>query len=302
MPVFDAHQNLAISAVATAPSPATSGTSLVVTTGQGARFPAAPFNVTIWPAATQPDPSNAEVVRVTAVATDTLTIVRAQEGTSARTVVVTDQIAVSVTAKTLTDVETWVNQQQALALGTSGVQACYTVPGAALVSGSTTTTTLNANRDWYFPVLCADTVTFDQVALEVTTAAGASTIGRIGLYFASNVWQPTGTLIEDFGSVAIDSIGVKTLAPAATTRKLQPGRYVLAYNATGNAVVRAYGCAEPGGLQVPTFMGANVIVNGYFNTRTNAAFPSAPTAYTSMNAAGTGFLQTVLMHVTAVGT
>lgn len=102
----DAHKNFAYSLIATAPSPATSGTSLVVTAGQGALFPAVPFNATIWPASTQPLSTNAEIVRVTARSTDTLTITRAQEGTAARTVVIGDQIAATVTAKTLTDVET----------------------------------------------------------------------------------------------------------------------------------------------------------------------------------------------------
>lgn len=102
----DAHANFAASLVATAPSPATSGTSLVVTAADGAKFPAVPFNATIWPAGAQPTTANAEIVRVTARSTDTLTITRAQEGSSARTVIVGDQIAATITAKTLTDVET----------------------------------------------------------------------------------------------------------------------------------------------------------------------------------------------------
>ncbi len=101
----DAHSNFAYSAVATAPSPATSGTSLVVTAGQGALFPAVPFNATIWPTGAQPLSSNAEIVRVTARSTDTLTITRQQESTSARTVIVGDQIAATITKKTLTDAE-----------------------------------------------------------------------------------------------------------------------------------------------------------------------------------------------------
>lgn len=105
----DAHKNLAYSTVATAPSPAASGTSLVVATGHGTRFPAVPFNATIWPASTVPDPSNAEIVRVTDISTDTLTITRAQEGTSARTVVVGDQIAATITKKTLDDIEVSTN-------------------------------------------------------------------------------------------------------------------------------------------------------------------------------------------------
>jgi hypothetical protein len=103
--VADAHKNFAYSTVATAPSPASSGTSLVVQAGDGAKFPAASFNATIWPVSTQPTTANAEIVRVTVVSTDTLTITRAQESSSARTVVVGDQIAATITAKTLTDVE-----------------------------------------------------------------------------------------------------------------------------------------------------------------------------------------------------
>lgn len=105
MPAFDAHKNLAVSTVATAPSPATSGTSLVVQSGQGTRFPAVPFNATIWPTGQLPEPSNSEIVRVTAVSTDTLTISRAQEGTTARSVIVGDLIAATITAKALTDIE-----------------------------------------------------------------------------------------------------------------------------------------------------------------------------------------------------
>lgn len=101
----DAHANLAISSVATAPSPAASGTSLVVAAGEGARFPATPFNATVWPATARPDPSNAEIVRVTNRSTDTLTITRSQESSSARTIVVGDLIAATVTAKSLTDIE-----------------------------------------------------------------------------------------------------------------------------------------------------------------------------------------------------
>lgn len=99
----DAVKNFAYTTVATAPSPATSGTSLVVASGTGALFPTAPFNLTIWPVSAQPTTSNAEIVRVTAISTDTLTITRAQEGTTARTVIVGDQIALTVTAKTMTD-------------------------------------------------------------------------------------------------------------------------------------------------------------------------------------------------------
>jgi len=102
---FDAHKNLAIAAVATAPSPAPSGVSLTVGAGEGARFPVPPFNATVWPATALPTPVNAEVVRVTALAGDTFTLTRAQEGTTARAILPGDLIAATITAKTITDVE-----------------------------------------------------------------------------------------------------------------------------------------------------------------------------------------------------
>jgi hypothetical protein len=85
--VYDPHPLLAISSVATAPSPATSGTSLVVASGEGTRFGSTfSFNATVCP--------------------DTLTIARAQEGSSARTIVAGDLIFASVTPKVVTDLET----------------------------------------------------------------------------------------------------------------------------------------------------------------------------------------------------
>lgn len=126
----DAHKNFAYSTVATAPSPATSGTSLVLATGDGANFPAAPFNVVIWPTGAQPLVATAEVARCTAKSTDTLTITRAQEGTAARTIVVGDQIMAGITAKTLTDAEamTLVGQGE----GTNATAAATTVFTQAL--------------------------------------------------------------------------------------------------------------------------------------------------------------------------
>lgn len=110
---IDAHANFAYSTVATPPSPATSGTSLVVASGEGANFPAVPFNAVVCPAGTQPTAANAEIIRVTARSTDTFSpIVRTQEGTSARTIVAGDQIFVAVTAKTLTDIESGVVDRQ----------------------------------------------------------------------------------------------------------------------------------------------------------------------------------------------
>ena len=63
-------------------------TSIALTTGHGARLPNPPFNATWWNSTdylVPDDDPNVELVRVTAKATDTLTITRAQESTTAST-------------------------------------------------------------------------------------------------------------------------------------------------------------------------------------------------------------------------
>ena len=102
---FDAHADLAVSTVATAPSPATSGTSLVVQAGQGTWFPATPFYATAWPSGANPTLANAEIVRVTNISTNTFTIVRAQGPTSAQSIAVGWVISNTVTAEDLRKVE-----------------------------------------------------------------------------------------------------------------------------------------------------------------------------------------------------
>lgn len=105
MATFDSKFNFAYSTVAVAPSPAASGTTLEVQTGHGTRFPTPPFNITVWPANESPLSSNAEILRVTAVSTDEFTVTREQESTSARTIIVGDQVALTITTKTLRDIE-----------------------------------------------------------------------------------------------------------------------------------------------------------------------------------------------------
>ena len=65
-----------------------SALSVVLNAGHGAKLPTAPFNAVWWNNTDYADPSedpNVEIVRVTLVSTDTLTITRAQEGTAAST-------------------------------------------------------------------------------------------------------------------------------------------------------------------------------------------------------------------------
>lgn len=81
-------KDFATGTVATAPSPATSGTSLVLQTGEGARMPATPFFATAHPPSEFPTIDNSEKIEVTNVTGNTLTIVRAQTPTSAQAIAV----------------------------------------------------------------------------------------------------------------------------------------------------------------------------------------------------------------------
>lgn len=113
----DSHYNFAYSTVATAPSPASSGTTLTVAAGQGALFPPAPFNITVWPVGVQPTTLNAEIMRVGTKTTDTFSnITRSSESTSARTVILGDQVIAGLTVQTITDIETALASVQALSM------------------------------------------------------------------------------------------------------------------------------------------------------------------------------------------
>ena len=103
MPTF---KNFSFSHVAVAPSPAVSGLSLEVEAGQGARFPAVPFKATVWAAGAIPLATNGEIINVTNRVGDVLTIERAAESSTARTIEVGDQIAATLTQAILEDIFT----------------------------------------------------------------------------------------------------------------------------------------------------------------------------------------------------
>lgn len=106
---LDPVKNFAISRVATAPSPAASGTTLVVEAGDGVLFPdpssSGEYNVVIYPNGEQPSSTNAEIVRVTARSSDTMTIEREAESTDARTIVEGDVVMLGITAKVVEDLD-----------------------------------------------------------------------------------------------------------------------------------------------------------------------------------------------------
>ena len=67
-------------------SPGTSGTSFVLETGYGQTMPDVPFHMTTTPPGQLSTLGNSEIVEVTARTDDTLTVTRAQRGTTAKDV------------------------------------------------------------------------------------------------------------------------------------------------------------------------------------------------------------------------
>lgn len=109
MTVWDVHSNFGYATVTAAPSPGTSGTTLVLGTTNFADFldpGTVGYNVVVWPAGTIPLSTNAEIIRVVTKGTNgTINVTRQQESTSARTITVGDQCGVAITKKVITDIE-----------------------------------------------------------------------------------------------------------------------------------------------------------------------------------------------------
>jgi hypothetical protein len=101
------------------------------------------------------------------------------------------------------------------------------VPGVA-TSGSTSVGigAGGANRTRYSPIEVTRQITVTRASVNIAIANGtAGTVARLGVYKANSTWGPDD-LVADWGTVAIDSTGQKTILSLTTV--LVPGRYLLA--------------------------------------------------------------------------
>lgn len=183
---YDAHKNFASSLVVVAPAPATTGTSLTVTAGEGALFPTPPFNCTVSPTGGPVNIATAEVVRVTSVVGDVLTIVRMQEASAARTVVVGDIIANVISAKTLTDVEA----PRVLPIAHSDIPSGQTTTSAVLVDVTGSTLTITNTTSAILWVVA--TATMDLSTGSSTTLAFAVNIDGVDSNESTSFFSATG--------------------------------------------------------------------------------------------------------------
>ena len=164
---LDCTKNFAIVTVSTTYD--ASATSIVLSSGHGAKLPdpaVANYNLTYYDSSNYADPSsdpNVEIVRCTAKSTDTITVTRAQESTSATTKNTggaTYKMILGVTAKMITDIDTLKAN-----LASPTFSGTLTVPTGL-------TGVLRADSG----VVSVDTDVTDIVAAASTTAAGVAEI------------------------------------------------------------------------------------------------------------------------------
>lgn len=142
------------------------------------------------------------------------------------------------------------------------------------------------NRTYYLPFMVPSDWTrqLNEIWVDVTTNV-ASSILSIGLYLADADWQPTGTIVQDFGTVSSATTGLKKIT--GLTRSFTPGqRYVFAYNHSGgasSAVFRRWQLAPTfGGLIYGTGSGESVAQIFASETLTAGAWLSTGTLYTGL--------------------
>src|SRR5581483_1184806 len=199
-PSFDNMANFAATTVATAPSPATSGTSLVVTTDSV--LPVPPYDAVVWPTGSQPTSSNAEVVRVTADSSGTLTITRQAEGSSARSITVGDNFAANITLKALTDLQSGTP----IGVASSGAVTTSSTTTGAVSSGLAFNVVANATYQFQAAIFAfshATTTTGSQFAVSAPTGT-------------TGAWQALGPLRSGAGTTAAVNGGASTDLTATT--------------------------------------------------------------------------------------
>ncbi len=235
-------------------------TSIVLATGEGAKFPQpsseGPFNLVWWNYTDYGDPSDdpsVEIVRCTARTTDTLTIVRAQEGTSDvnhNTSLKTYKVILALTAKMIVDVGAAyqpVNANltslaglshaigdliYATAATTYGMLADVAV-GAYLRSGGVTTAPL------WSTLILPNAAT----AYRLPVATSANTIGELAAVGATGQYLSgvTGAIPAWQDKAPLDSRDYATLE-AANTAAYNSGKQLLVaqnHTLTANTVLTA---------------------------------------------------------------
>lgn len=182
----------------------------------------------------------------------------------------------------------------------SGATNYYTLPGVSIGDTGGGSTVLSGSvTGIYYPIAVYDELTLDQVGLDVSVASGSGgSVARICLYESDTDFQPTGTLISDYGTVATDSTGVKTISISET---LSPGEYLLLMVYDVNFGVRVYQGSFPVNPALQTTAGIRAIsltryVAGAGGHATGGC-PSTGTAWNTVSVSTSGNLYHVFSRI-----
>jgi len=164
------------------------------------------------------------------------------------------------------------------------------VPGAILISQATYA--IAANRVNYFPIRVSTPITIDAIVIEVTTAAGAGSKARLGIYNADRNWQPT-SLVVDAGEVAVDAIAVVS---KAVSQVLPAGRYLLAITSDAAPTLRMLRGPVDSVGPLNT-LGASALTYAVYVAKAYAAFSDPGTAWNTPSNTTAPFYQQIFLSV-----
>lgn len=172
----------------------------------------------------------------------------------------------------------------------TGGTTYYSIPG--VVTTGVNTFTLTAAFLHYMPFFVQSSITLDQLACEVTTAAAAGNNLRMGIYAATTDWNATGTPLVDSGAVLVDTTGVKTASISLT---LTRGRYLFASLPQANVGLRTVLGSAPF-MGYSTTLGASPYISELYASQAYGALPSSPPAWTA-GLANVGIAQHVFCRI-----
>ena len=259
-------------------------TSITVTTGQGALFPTLSAGDYFYATLTNSS-NNIEIIKITARATDTLTAVRAQDGTAGRTWNAADKIELRITAADLANFPQLDSANTFTGINTF---SAATTLSAALTYGGVTLS--NAVTGTGAMVLAASPA-LTGVPTAPTAASGTSTTQVATTAFANAAFQgayPVGSIYLN-ASVATNPA---TLFGFGTWTAFGAGRVLLGAGTTntvtaGNFVVGVKYTILTVGTTSFTAIGASANTVGIVFTATGVGTGTG-TANTTFVAAATG--------------